>query len=127
MEYKLKLCVKTLHHAADIYNVKEIYMSHQYSTPYTALPTCDILIPNTANPKQAVEYINSYIDKTKCEEFSVDISFMNIIDACYVSTMCSTKHYIKYPEGKINWLVSSNYVQEFSNNMLLGNSKYYLQ
>ena len=88
------------------------------------LPQTDILIPNTKNPEQAVEYINSYIDKAKCEEFTVDISFMNIIDACYVSTMCSTKHYIKYPEGRINWQVSSSKVEEFTKNMSLGNSKF---
>ena len=101
-------------------------MSHQYSTPHI-LPTNDVLIPNTANPVQAVEYINSYIDKVRCEEFSVDISFMNVIDACYVSTMCSTKHYIKYPEGKINWLVGSKHVKEFSKDMLLGNSEFFEQ
>ena len=100
-------------------------MSHQYSTPITALPAGDILIPNTTNPNQAVEYINSYIDKTRCEEFSVDISFFNLIDACHVSTMCSTKHFIKYPDGKISWLVSSELVKSFSKDMLLGNSEYY--
>ena len=100
-------------------------MSHQYNTPHVALPTCDVLIPNTKNPSKAIEYINSYIDKTKCEEFSVDISFMNIIDACYVSTMCSTKYYIKYPDGKINWFVSSDLVRDFSKDMLLGNSEYF--
>ncbi len=100
-------------------------MSHQYSTPNTLLTEGEIIIPNTTNPNQAIEYINSYIDKTKCEKFSVDISFMNVIDACYVSTMCSTKHYIKYPDGNINWLVSSKLVQEFNKDMLLGNSKYY--
>ena len=100
-------------------------MSHQYSTPSVDLPRGDILIPNTTNPQLAIEYINSYIDKVECEEFSVDISFMNIIDACYISTMCSTKHYIKYPDGKINWFVSSNMVKEFSKDMLLGNSEYF--
>ena len=100
-------------------------MSHQYSTPSVVLPRGDILIPNTTNPQLAIEYINSYIDKAACEEFSVDISFMNIIDACYISTMCSTKHYIKYPDGKINWFVSSNMVKEFSKDMLLGNSEYF--
>ena len=50
---------------------------------------------------------------------------MNIIDACYVSTMCSTKHYIKYPDGKINWLVSSELVKDFSKDMSLGNSEYF--
>ena len=105
--------------------VKEIYMSHQYSTPITAPGAGYVLIPNTTNPSQAIEYINSYIDKAFCEEFSVDISFLNVIDACYVSTMCSTKHYIKYPDGKINWLVSSDEVKEFTRDMSLGNSEYF--
>ena len=100
-------------------------MSHQYSTPNTAFPAGEVLIPNTTIPHQAVEYINSYINKTNCEEFSVDISFLNIIDACYVSTMCSATHYIKYPSGKINWLVSSELVKDFSKDMLLGNSEYF--
>ena len=99
-------------------------MSHQYNTPCSPLPAGEVLIPNTTNPTLAVDYINSYIDKTRCEEFSVDISFLNIIDACYVSTMCSTKHYIKYPDGKINWLVSSEKVKEFSKDMSLGNAAY---
>jgi len=100
-------------------------MSHQYSTPNAAFPAGEVLIPNTTIPHQAVEYINSYINNTNCEEFSVDISFLNVIDACYVSTMCSAAHYIKYPSGKINWLVSSELVKDFSKDMLLGNSEYF--
>ncbi len=100
-------------------------MSHQYKLPHSTLEKSEVLIPNTRNPHKAIEYINSYIDRAKCEEFSVDISFMNVIDACYVSTMCSTKHYIKYPAGKINWFVSSGMVKEFSKNLSLENSEYY--
>ena len=99
-------------------------MSHQYSTPYVSHSTSEILIPNTKNPNKAVEYINSYIDKVNCLEFSVDISFMNIIDACHFSTLCSTKHFMKYPDGKINWLVSSKLVENFSKSLLLGNSEF---
>ena len=99
-------------------------MSHQYNN---LLPRDmnEILVPNTKNPQEAIECINSYIDKVHCYKFSIDISSFNIIDACYVSTMCSTKHYIKYPDGKIYWFVSSDYVKEFSKNMSLGNSEYY--
>ena len=71
------------------------------------LPKSSTLTPNTSNPREAVEIINSYIEKYHCANMSVDISFMNVLDACYVSTMCSTKHFIKYPEGKINWVISS--------------------
>ena len=57
---------------------------------------------------------------------SVDISFMNVIDACYVSTLCATKHFIKYPNGKINWKVSSDTIREFNKDLELGNNHYIL-
>ena len=97
-------------------------MSHQYNLPQLQ---SDILIPNTKNPRSAIEYINSYIDKSECEKFSVDISFMNVIDACYVSTICSTNHFVKFPNGRINWFVASDEVKKYTKDMSLGNSEYY--
>ena len=90
------------------------------------LPQNDTLTPNITNPNEAVEFINSYIEKYHCEFMSVDLSYMNILDACYVSTMCSTKHYIKYPAGKINWKISSELIREFNKDMELGNLEYTL-
>ena len=84
------------------------------------------LVPNSVNPTDTIEYINSYIDKYSCENMSVDISFMNVLDACYVSTLCSTKHFTKYPQGKINWKISSELVREFNKDLELGNSNYIL-
>ena len=86
----------------------------------------ETLVPDSVNPAEAVDYINSYIESCSCENMSIDISFMNVIDACYVTTLCSTKHYIKYPNGKINWKVSSNAVREFNKDLELGNSEYIL-
>ena len=90
------------------------------------LPQKTALVPDSADPAQAVNYINEYIDKNSCSKMSVDISYMNILDACYVSTLCSTKHYIKYPKGKINWKVSSELVKEFNKDLELGNAIYSL-
>lgn len=86
----------------------------------------ETLTPNSANPAEAVDYINSYIDSFSCENMSVDISFMNVLDACYVSTLCATKHFTKYPNGKINWKVSSETVREFNKDLELGNNCYVL-
>ena len=86
----------------------------------------ETLTPNSANPANAVDYINSYIEKNSCECMSVDLSFMNVLDACYVTTLCSTKHYIKYPNGKIEWRVSSDAVREFNKDLELGNCEYIL-
>ena len=88
------------------------------------LPQSDIVTPNTQIPSEAVDYINSYIDNYHCENMTIDISFMNVLDACYVSTLCSTKHYIKYPNGKINWKISSEIIREFNKDLELGNANY---
>lgn len=90
------------------------------------LPQNRIFTPSVTMPEQVINDINSYIEKNSCENMSVDISFMNIIDACQVSTLCATQHYIKYPQGKINWKVSSELVKEFSKNLSLGNSEFVL-
>lgn len=86
----------------------------------------ETLTPNCVNPAEAVDYINSHIEKNSCENMSIDLSFMNVIDACYVTTLCSTKHYIKYPNGKISWKVSSEMVREFNKDLELGNCEYIL-
>ncbi len=88
------------------------------------LPQNDTLTPNITNPNEAVEFINSYIEKYHCEFMSVDLSYMNILDACFVSTMCSTKHFIKYPEGKISWRISSGLIRDFNKDLELGNADY---
>ncbi len=85
----------------------------------------EILKPNSADPTDVTEYINSYIEKYSCDRLNIDISFMNIIDACYVSTLCSTKHFAKYPKGEINWKVSSKSVEDFNKNFELGNNHYF--
>ena len=86
----------------------------------------EALVPSSANPIEAVDYITSYMDTHYCENINIDISFMNIMDACYVSTLCSTKHFTKYPNGKLNWKVSSNKVEELNKALELGNNSYIL-
>lgn len=88
------------------------------------LPQNEILTPSASNPAEAVMHINSYIDKHCCENLSVDISFMNVLDACYVSTLCATKHFTKYPNGKISWKISSELIRNLNKDLDLGNSEY---
>ena len=88
------------------------------------LPQNTILSPESYSPVEAIKFINSYIDNYHCENLNVDISFMNIIDASYVSTMCSTKHFIKYPDGQINWKVNSDIVKKFNKSFELCNCSY---
>ena len=89
-----------------------------------SLPQSVRLEPHSLSVEDAVSYINEYIDRNSCSNIKVDISTMNILDACYVSTLCSTKHYIKYPDGKIEWKISSEMVKEFNKDFELGNISY---
>lgn len=90
------------------------------------LPNCDIITPDSTEPSKVIKFINSYIERYQCEYMSVDISFLNVLDSCHVSTICSTKHFIKYPNGKIHWKISSGLVSELNKNLNLGNTTYSL-
>ena len=90
------------------------------------LPQSELLIISNSTPCEAVEYISSYIKDYSCEILSIDISSMNVLDACYVTTLCATEHYIKYPNGKITWIVSSELVKDFNKDLELGTNCYIL-
>ena len=89
-----------------------------------SLPQNELLKIGSLQPNETADLINKYIDRNSCKNMSIDISFMNILDACYVSTVCSAKHYIKYPDGKITWKISSELVKEFNSRIELGNADY---
>ena len=84
-----------------------------------------IVLDNTT-PQKNIDMINEHINLCNCENMTVDISRLNIMDACRISTVCSTTHYMKYPEGKINWIVNSTKVKEYTSPMSLGNSIFHV-
>lgn len=82
------------------------------------------LILDSKNPQKNIEIVNSHIKLCNCKNMTVDITGLNILDACMVSTLCSTTHYMKYPDGKINWLVNSKKVADYTSDMNLGNTEF---
>ena len=88
------------------------------------LPKEESLTPTVSGVQNTIEFINKYIDKFHCEHLSVDISFLNVLDACYVSTICAAKHYVKYPQGKICWKIASELSAELNKKLDMGNSDY---
>lgn len=84
------------------------------------------LTPTSVNPVETADYISSYIENNYCENLSVDISYLNILDSNYVVTLASTKHYIKYPNGKITWKISSELIKNLNEYLELGNCEYIL-
>ncbi len=82
------------------------------------------LMLNDSEPNKIVESVKKYITTSGCKNLTVDISGMNIIDACKISVLCSTEHYLQHPDGQINWVVSSSSVEKMVSSMGLGNSSF---
>lgn len=74
-----------------------------------------------SNALNIVESINNYIRDNECPNLSMDISYLNVIDASKVTLLCSTFHWSKYPEGNISWKISSSDVKDLVNPLSLGN------
>ena len=85
--------------------------------------TSTIVLDNI-NPQTHLDMINEHIKQCSCPNMTIDISRLNLMDACRVSTLCSTTHYMKYPDGKIDWVVNSKKVKDYTDPMNLGNSNY---
>ena len=80
-----------------------------------------------SEPNKILNSLKEYISRPESEFMTVDIAEMNIIDACRISVLVSTEHYINHPPGKINWIVSSNSVEKYVSPMNLGNSSFLLK
>jgi hypothetical protein len=85
------------------------------------------MVLDNLEPHKIVEAINEHIMDLGCENITFDISNLSIMDACRVSVLCSTEHYLRFPAGKINWIVTSNKVKLFTSSMNLGNAEYLLK
>ncbi len=79
---------------------------------------------NNSEPNKIVEIVKEYIKTSDERDLTIDISQMNIMDACKISVLCSTEHYLKNPNGKIHWVVSSSSVEKMVSSMGLGNSHF---
>lgn len=80
-----------------------------------------------SEPNKILNSLKEYMSSPESEFSTIDISDMNMIDACRISVLVSTEHYINHPTGKINWIVSSNSVEKFVSPMGLGNSSFLLK
>ena len=82
------------------------------------------LVLNDSEPNKIVEIVKEYINTSDEKDIMIDISRINIMDACKISVLCSTEHYLKNPNGKIHWIVSSSSVENLISSMGLGNSSF---
>lgn len=58
------------------------------------------------NVLEAVNEAKDYISRNECQNLSIDVSGLNLLDALKVCVLSSTYHYAKYcNSGKIRWFV----------------------
>ena len=82
------------------------------------------LVLKHSDPNKIVESVKEYIKTTECNEITIDISGINLIDACKITVLCSTEHYLKNTNSKINWIVASDSIEKMISSMGLGNSSF---
>ena len=82
------------------------------------------LVLDNASPDKNIAAVNAHIKLCKCKNMTVDITRLNVMDACAVSALCSTEHFMKYPDGEINWVVNSKDVEHYTSSMQLGNCRF---
>lgn len=82
-----------------------------------------IILENNT-PQKNIDMVKEHIKLCNCEHMTVDITRLNLMDACMVSTLCSAEHYVKYPQGQIKWIVNTKDVENFTSDMGLGNNKF---
>lgn len=83
--------------------------------------------PEILSSEKIINAVNSQIEKRKSDNVTVDISFLNVLDACKVSMLCATENYKKNPDRKISWIVNSRDVEIFTNSMNVGNSEFIIK
>ncbi|MBQ6516721.1 hypothetical protein IJI31_06030 [bacterium] len=83
--------------------------------------------PEVLSSDKIINAVNSQIEKRNTNNVTVDISFLNVLDACKVSMLCATENYRKNPERKISWIVNSKDVEIFTNSMNVGNSEFIIK
>lgn len=79
-----------------------------------------------SEPNNILNSLKEYMSRPESEFSTIDISNINLIDACKISVLVSTEHYINHPKGKINWIVSSSSIEKFVSPLGLGNSSFLL-
>jgi len=83
--------------------------------------------PESLSSDKIIQAVNNQIETRKSDTITVDISFLNVLDACKVSMLCSTENYKKNPERKINWIVNNKDVELYTKAMCMGNSEFFVK
>lgn len=64
-----------------------------------------------SNTQDLLEKFKDYVNKYDCPEVTLDLSYMNIMDAAKVMILSSTYHFQKYPSGKVKCKVYSKNIK----------------
>lgn len=76
-----------------------------------------------SDTNKLVSSIKKYITENDCPSLSMDISYLNLLDASRVTVLCSTYHWAKYPKGEVRLKTGSKTVKDLIKPLNLGNVK----
>lgn len=84
----------------------------------------DCFIPKGKNIDLMIDSLKSHIDNTDCNYMTIDISKLNLLEASKIAVECSTSHYLKYPQGRVDCKIKADNIKYLIKDLILGNMKF---
>ena len=84
----------------------------------------DYFIPQGSNTDLRINSVKKHIKCTDCKHLKMDISKLNAMEASKIAILCSTTHYLKYPQGIVDCIVKSKNIAELIKPLILKNMKF---
>lgn len=80
--------------------------------------------PKGNSTEVKIDSVEKHIKYTDCNYMTLDISKLNPLEASKIAVLCSTNHYLKYPQGIVDCIVKTTKMQEIIKPLTLGNMKF---
>ena len=68
--------------------------------------------------------VQEHIKDTDCHYMALDISSLNPLEASKIAAICSTDHYLKYPQGIVDCIVKTSKIENLIKPLTLGNMNF---
>jgi len=81
-------------------------------------------IPQGSNTDLRINSVKKHIKCTDCKHMKMDISKLNAMEASKIAILCSTTHYLKYPQGTVDCIVKSKSIVDLIKPLILKNMKF---
>lgn len=87
----------------------------------------DYFTPHGSNADLRINSVKKHIKGTDCKHLKMDISKLNAMEASKIAILCSTTHYLKYPQGIVDCIVKSKSIVDLIKPLILNNMKFQIK